>query len=75
MKDICMPPEGIIFTLVNILILVLSYFYRAGRKWFMINYYRKDPPFLSLEVPPHTHTPARFEMPASREKMSLNARD
>ena len=41
----------------------------------MINYYRKDPPFLSLEVPPHTHTPARFEMPAARGKMSLNARD
>ena len=40
----------------------------------MINYYRKDPPFLSLEVPP-THTPARFEMPAARGKMSLNARD
>ena len=28
--------------------------YRAGRGWFTINYYRKDPPFLSLEVP-HTH--------------------
>ena len=22
--------------------------------WFTINYYRKDPPFLSLEVPPPT---------------------
>ena len=44
--------------------------------WFMINYYRKESPFLSLEVPhTHTHTPARFVMPATREKTSLNARD
>ena len=41
--------------------------------WFTINYYRKDSPFLSLEVPPHP--PARFEMPAARGKTSLNARD
>ena len=47
-----------------------------GRGWFTINYYRKDSPFLSLEVPhPNTHTPARFEMPAARGKTSLNARD
>ena len=27
-----------------------------GRRWFTINYYRKDSPFLSLEVPPpHAH--------------------
>ena len=41
----------------------------------MINYYRKDSPFLSLEVPPRTHIPTRFEMPAARGKTSLNARD
>ena len=31
--------------------------YRArGERWFTINYYRKDSPFLSLEVPsPHAH--------------------
>ena len=45
------------------------------RGWFTINYYRKDSPFLSLEVPPHTRIPARFEMPAARGKTSLNARD
>ena len=27
-----------------------------GRGWFMINYYRKDSPFLSLEVPSPTPT-------------------
>ena len=30
--------------------------YRTGEGWFMTNYYRKDPPFLSLEVPTPTHT-------------------
>ena len=43
--------------------------------WFTINYYRKDPPFLSLEVPPPQCTPARSAMPAARGKTSLNARD
>ena len=46
-----------------------------GRGWFTINYYRKDSPFLSVEVPPPPHTPARFKMPAARGKTSLNARD
>ena len=46
-----------------------------GRGWFTINYYRKDPPFLSLEVPPLPRPPARFAMPAARGKTSLNARD
>ena len=42
--------------------------------WFTINYYGKDPPFLSLwRSPPPT--PASFAMPAARGKMSLNARD
>ena len=41
---------------------------------FTIYYYGKDPPFLSLGVPP-THTPIRFAMPAARGNMSLNARD
>ena len=27
-----------------------------GGGWFTVNYYRKDSPFLSLEVPPPTHT-------------------
>ena len=40
-----------------------------------VNYYRKDSPFLSLEVPPRTHTPARFEMPAATGKTSVSARD
>ena len=31
--------------------------YRTGGRWFEIYYYRKNPPFLFLEVPPqHTHT-------------------
>ena len=46
-----------------------------GREWFTINYYRKDSPFLSLEVPPPPRPPARFEMPATRGKTSLNATD
>ena len=43
--------------------------------WFTINYYRKDSPFPSLEVPPPPRPPARFAMPAARGKTSLNARD
>ena len=49
-----------------------------GRGWFMINYYRKDSPFLSLEVPPpHTHLlgsqcplpeEKRLSMPETGEK-------
>ena len=35
---------------------------------FPIYYYRKDPRFLSLGVPPHTHTPTRFAMPMARGK-------
>ena len=29
---------------------------RGAGGWFMIYYYRKDPPFLTLEDPPSTHT-------------------
>ena len=45
--------------------------------WLTINYYRKDSPFLSLEVPPHTHLlglqcplpeERRLSMPESGEK-------
>ena len=45
-----------------------------GGGWFTINYYRKDPPFcLWRFLPPRP--PARFEMPTTRGKMSVNARD
>ena len=43
--------------------------------WFTIKFYRKDSPFLSLEVPRRTHTPTRLEMHTARGKTSLNARD
>ena len=33
-----------------------EYCYRTGGRWFTINYYRKDPPFLSLWRLPLTHT-------------------
>ena len=55
--------------------------YRAGRGWFMINYYRKDHPFLSLEVPTHTHLldskcpppeERRLSMPETGEKERNN---
>ena len=52
--------------------------YRPGGGWFTINYYRKDPPFLSLEVPPpHAHLlgwkcpppeERRLSMPETGEK-------
>ena len=41
---------------------------------FTIYNYGKDPPFLSLGVPP-TLPPTRFAMPAARGKTSLNAKD
>ena len=39
--------------------------------WFMINYYRKDPPFLSLEVPPHTHLLGSPCPPPEERRLSM----
>ena len=41
---------------------------QGGKGWFTINNYRKDSPFLSLEVPPPPRPPARFAMPETGEK-------
>ena len=75
----CVPSNGMVASgpFPGTLPLLRWYWYRArGGEWFTIHYYRKDPPFLSLEVPhAHTHTPTRFEMPAARGKTSLNDRD
>ena len=43
-----------------------------GRGWFTINYYRKDPPFLSLEVPsPHAHLLGSQCPPPEERRLSM----
>ena len=50
--------------------------YRAGGGWFTIFYYRKDSPFLSLEVPPPTppppaHLPSLKCPPLEERRLSM----
>ena len=43
-----------------------------GRGWFTINYYRKDSPFLSLEVPPpHAHLIGSQCPPPEERRLSM----
>ena len=44
--------------------------------WFTINYYRKDPPFLSLEVPPpHAHLLGSQCPPPEERRLSVPETD
>ena len=46
--------------------------YRVGGGWFMINYYGKDSPFLSLEIPPpHTHLLGSQCLPPEERRLSM----
>ena len=44
---------------------------RWGGGWFTINYYRKDPPFLSLGFPPHTHLLGSKCPPPEERRLSM----